>query len=541
VEWWNKPRTWVVAGVVVAGLFLLQQLWHWEVERVEVQPNEFLVRIHLWGKDLGEDDIVAPDDSYKGVMQEVLPEGRHFLNPLFWRYEVHKAIDVPPGKCLVLTRKTGKKIDPERLARGEFLAGPGERGVVPEVRLPGKHRINPYEYETAVQDAVEVPAGQVGVRTLLWGKDPRELPVLADRNVYVVPEGYRGVQENPLPSGTYYFNPFVEKITPIDTQRHQAEFTDIDFPSMDGFHIKPHVLVVYQVQPAKAAELLVALSNKGELHQKDGTEQEKANNEILQKVMLPLIRGYVRIEGSKFDARDFVTQKGIDGMPRVNPRERLQQELMEKVAPTCKEMGILVESVTLAHMDMSKELAELADQIAERERTRVTREKNQKLVEQHKQDQELKAKEVLKDQKEQVVGAKTRLAVATKKAETSKEVEKKKLEQELQSAQIRLEAAENQARATLARARSEAAVITAQNEAEVAGLRTAVTGFPNADAFAQYHVLMRLAPALSEIFASDTSDFARIFSTYMTPGKAMPAAGRAALNQPAVAQKPEKK
>ena len=59
----------------------------------------------------------------------------------------------------------------------------------------------------------------------------------------------------------------------------------------------------------------------------------------------------------------------------------------------------------------------------------------------------------------------------------------------------------------------------------MAGLRTAVEGFNSADQFAQYQMLTRLAPALKEIFASDTSDFAKLFASYMTqpPSKGTPA------------------
>jgi hypothetical protein len=59
-------------------------------------------------------------------------------------------------------------------------------------------------------------------------------------------------------------------------------------------------------------------------------------------------------------------------------------------------------------------------------------------------------------------------------------------------------------------------VIELKNEAEVAGLRTAVQGFTSAANFAQYHVLQKLAPALTEIFAGDDSDFARLFAAYMS-------------------------
>src|SRR5438270_11810950 len=134
----RQPRTWAVIAVAVVAVLAAQQFWHWVVERVEVPPGHYLVRIHLWGKDLPEDEILAPDDAYKGVMAEVLPEGRHFLNPMFWRSELHPIVSVPPDKCLVLTRKFGKRIDDvKRLERGDFLAGPGERGIVREVYYPG--------------------------------------------------------------------------------------------------------------------------------------------------------------------------------------------------------------------------------------------------------------------------------------------------------------------------------------------------------------------------------------------------------------------
>src|SRR5262249_16544895 len=151
----------------------------------------YLVKIHRWGKDLPEDTILAPDESYKGVQKDVLPEGRYFLNPIFWAYEVHKVIEVPAGQCLVLTRKFGKEIPADRLARGEPPAGDAARGTVAEPLRPGKHRLNPFAYEWKPENAIEIRADQVGVKTLKVGKDPRDLPLAERKNPYVVPKGFR--------------------------------------------------------------------------------------------------------------------------------------------------------------------------------------------------------------------------------------------------------------------------------------------------------------------------------------------------------------
>jgi hypothetical protein len=512
----------------------LWQFWVWEIERVEVPPDHFLVKINLWGKDLPEGEILAPDSSFKGVQRELLPEGRHFLNPLFYSYEKHKVTEVPPGKCLVLTRKAGKEISPDRLNRGEFLARGNfgeedkvddngqriaERGILEEVLTPGKYRINPYEYKVEQREAIEIRATQVGVKTLKWGKDPRTLPKEKRTSAYVVPDKYRGVQEKYVSAGTYYINPYVEDIVPVDIRSHPTEFSDIEFPSLDGFRIKPHVLVAYKVMPEKAPELFVVLCDQGKLHQEDSTEEQQKKNEILQKFVLPLIRGYVRIEGSKYAARDYVSQQKEPGAAAVNPREELQKKLMEKVAPTCREVGVLIESITVAQIDQNEDLQKLSTQIAEREKTRVTREKNKQLVSQHTQKQEQVAKEALVEQGKRVVQANTKLKVEQTQAEQVKEVEKAKLEAELMAAKTRRDAALDQAESIVTRGKYDASVITANNKAEVAELKTAVAGFPSAEQYAQYHMIKRLSPALVEIFASDQSDFARLFSSFMAPGK----------------------
>jgi hypothetical protein len=519
----KKSRWWFRLAVALVALLVLQQFWHWEVERIEVPPGEFLVRIHRWGNNLSEDEIIAPDPSYKGVILDVLPEGRHFLNPILWSYEVHDMLRVPPGKCVVQTRLYGTRIPPERLEAGEILAREGERGIVREVLGPGSYRINPYAYETELVNAVEVKLERVGVRVLKVGRDPRDVPKDPKRTCYVVPEGFRGVQQKPVPPGSYYVNPYVEMIVPVDVRSHRVQLSDIQFPSRDGFILKPQVLVEYAVLPDRAPEVLVRLADQGELHQQDATPEQQEMNEILQKVILPHIRGYARIEGSNFDAKDFIITVQSEGQQKaVGNREVLQRALLAKVKPKCLELGIDVRAVTLAELAPPDELAQ---PISDRETARVKQERNRTLLGQIRAEQELRAAEARKNQARATVEADTRLIQANTKANQRKEVELLKLQQELANAELKLQAARQQAEAVLTRGKAEARVIHVQNEADVAGLRKAVEGFRDADRFAQYHVVSRLGPALTEIFASDSSEFAKLIATYL----ANPAAAAAAL------------
>lgn len=514
MEFLKKPRFWIGAAAALLAAVILYEFFVWEVERIEVPPQEYLVRVHLWGKDLPEGEIVAPDESYKGVMLDVKQEGRHFLNPFIWSYERLKIVQVPPGKCLVLTRKFGKDIPKERMVEGDILAREGERGIVREVMLPGSYYLNPYAYKWDKVDAVEIGPDQVGVRILKVGKDPRTLPVDPNRTRYVVPDGYRGVQETVARNGTYYLNPYVESISPVEVRSHRAELTDIEFPSRDGFNLRPHVMIEYQVLRDKAPEILVRLTDEGQLHQLDSTPQQQEQNEVLQKVILPHIRGYARIEGSNFDARDFIiTSAGPNKEQASNTRERLQKALLAKVQPRCLELGIDIRAVLLGEM---KPPADLTEQISQRDLARVEQQKNTTKVGQFKEMQKLKSVEALKEQYRDKVEAETRLQVMKTQAQQNKQVEESKLKQELESAQIRLDAAKAKAEGVVAKGKAEAAVIDLQNQAEVAGLRKAVQGFASANNFAQYHILTRLVPALREIFASDESEFAKIFAGYMT-------------------------
>jgi regulator of protease activity HflC (stomatin/prohibitin superfamily) len=512
-----KTRTWVLLSVALLGGALAYEFWVWVVERVEVPPGKFLVLTHLWGKDLPEDTIIAPNDDYKGVQEEVLPEGRHFINPLAWTYEVKDMLEVPVGKCAVKTRKFGSRIPPERLAKGEIFAGERERGILAEPLGPARYRINPYAYDVEVFDAVQIRAGEIGVRTLKVGKDPRELKD-PNRSPYVVPDGYRGVQEKAVANGTYYINPYAESIVPVQVQSRRVEFQgteSIEFPARDGFTLKPHVLVTYKVLPEKAPELFVMLTHEGRLHQADATDKEQEENEILQKVVLPFIRGYVRIEGSNFDARDFISQSaGPMAAGAINPREHLQQQLIEKVVPLCSKLGVEIEQITLAQMDAPPDLVK---QIADRELARQERDKNQNVISQFKSKQKLEAKKMMINQQEAKVKADKELQVAQTEAQQRREVEESKQTQDLENAKVRLEAARSRAKKVLADGKAEAEVQMLTNQAEVAGLQKAVQGFPSPEHFAQYHVLMKLAPALGEIFASDNSEFARLFASYMTP------------------------
>ena len=83
------------------------------------------------------------------------------------------------------------------------------------VEIPENVDLDTGVYQTTIRNAAslrEDPKDVCG--TLKIGKDPRTLKPDAERGHYVVPTGYRGIQQATVPPGTYYINPYVESITP---------------------------------------------------------------------------------------------------------------------------------------------------------------------------------------------------------------------------------------------------------------------------------------------------------------------------------------
>jgi len=523
VEWFQRPRSWLILGVTAAALILVWQLWVWEVERVEVPPEHVLVKVNLWGANLPDGAILAPSDDYKGIQIETLGPGRHFLNPIFYTYEVHKMVRVPAGKCLVLTRKFGDDIPPERLARGDVLAQDGEKGILRRPLPPGLYSINPYAYDHQMYDLVKVSRTQVGVKTIKVGVEPEEAERKASDSPYLVrtdpAREYRGVQDRPLPPGDYPVNPFVEDITPVDLDDIRVTFDDIQFPSLDGFSLSPEVTVTYRVLRDKAPLLLVTLPDDGKLHQKYQTPQDREKNQILQKVVLPLIRGYVRIEGSKFKARDFIAEAAaVGGDDKAsNARIRLQEALLKSVPPECKEVGIEIHEISLNRVVARDELEKLATQITERVASLQKRITNENMVKRLESEAETKANEAKVKQNAEVTAANTLLEKAKILAEQKVKVLEADLMTQKEAAQLRLDAAKSEADYILAQAEAQVKITEKENQAQIAEIKTAIQGFPNVETFAQYHMLMKLSPALNEIFASDGSEFAKLFANYMTP------------------------
>lgn len=182
----------VVVGAIVAlaGSWLA---WQWGFCRFYVAPGQMAIINAKSGEALAPGQILAKPGQ-QGIQEQVLGEGRHFLNPWLYEIKIVPVVTIPPGKVGVVTSKIGAELPP-----GEFLAEPGQKGIWRGVLGPGKHRLNPYGYQIDIADAISIPVGYVGVVTSLSGKQTTP-------DAFAGP-GEKGVRRDILQPGLYYVNP----------------------------------------------------------------------------------------------------------------------------------------------------------------------------------------------------------------------------------------------------------------------------------------------------------------------------------------------
>jgi len=196
----------VLLAIVVLGLPWF--IWQWGFCRFYVEPDEMAVITAKTGAELPPGQILAKKGQ-RGIQEDVLGEGRHFLNPWFYERDIRPVVVIPPGKVGVVTSKVG-----DDLPEGEFLAEPGQKGIWRRVLGPGKYRMNPAGYQVDVVDALSIPIGYDGVVTSLSGRQtpPNEF----------AQAGEKGVRRDVLQPGLYFVNPREYKVDVLEIGVNQV-------------------------------------------------------------------------------------------------------------------------------------------------------------------------------------------------------------------------------------------------------------------------------------------------------------------------------
>ena len=209
----------------------------------------------------------------------------------------------------------------------KFLQVGGQRGPQFDVLKPGTYYINPMLFKVELDDVAVVERGQVAVVVSNVGEEPlqvrkaiediakkecavpgseayREIEKRYETGIerYVVPNGYRGIQQEVAGPGIYYLNRRAFLVYVVDTTNitidwddsKETRFDPLKVISRDGFAISVSVKVVIRIRPDQAPYMVAKIGS--------------IENLILH-VIHPMIDSSFRNQASSTSAMNFMQDR----------------------------------------------------------------------------------------------------------------------------------------------------------------------------------------------------------------------------------------
>ena len=266
----------------------------------------------------------------RGPQKDILLPGTYYINPLLFKVIPETAKEIKPGEVAVVVSNVGK--DPSEEVRREMAQKV-------RVRMEREER-EQAEQSVARLDAIDDSRTADEIKADLLSGDP------ADRRLdegaheaYVVPEGFRGIQEAVVGLGRYYVNTLAISPIVIPTTNQTVKWTagevantfnPFEVISKDGFTMQLEVRVVFRVKPEDAPFMVAKIG---------GIER------LIQNVMHPLIDSIFRNQASESSA-----------MAYLQNRHEEQEREEARVRAHLLKYHVDVVNVLICHIHLPEEL-----------------------------------------------------------------------------------------------------------------------------------------------------------------------------------------
>src|SRR5262245_12212072 len=267
----------------------------------------------------------------RGPQKDILLPGTYYINPLLFKVIPETAEEIRPGEVAVIVSNVGK--DPSEDVRRQMAAKVRQR-----MELEAR--------EQAEESAARLDMLDGGARTVdeikqdLMTGDPADQRLdEGAHEAYVVPEGYRGIQEAVVGPGRYYVNTLAISPIVIPTTNQTVEWTagevantfnPFEVISKDGFTMQLEVRVVFRVKPEDAPFMVAKIG---------GIDR------LIQNVMHPLIDSIFRNQASESSA-----------MAYLQNRHEEQERAEARVRAHLLKYHVDVVNVLICHIHLPEEL-----------------------------------------------------------------------------------------------------------------------------------------------------------------------------------------
>jgi len=263
----------------------------------------------------------------RGPQKDILLPGTYYVNSMLFKVIPESAKEVKPGEVAVIVSNVGK--DPSEEVRRAMAAKIRER------------------LEREEQEQVAHVSARIGDKdTVAEIREDLALNDPADRRLdegaheaYVVPAGFRGIQETVVGPGRYYVNTLAVTPIVIPTTNQTVEWTSgevantfnpFEVISKDGFTMQLEVRVVFRVKPEDAPFMVAKIGSV---------------DRLIQNVMHPLIDSIFRNQASESSA-----------MAYLQNRHEEQERAEARVRAHLLKYHVDVVNVLICHIHLPEEL-----------------------------------------------------------------------------------------------------------------------------------------------------------------------------------------
>ena len=320
-------------------------------------------------------EIFLNNGGQKGPQIDILLPGTYRVNTDLFHIEIFDATVVPAGKVGLITALDGEPLpDQEYVAKpvtghndfqnaSKFLEASGQRGPQFDVLRPGTYYINPLLFKVELDDVAIVERGQVAVVVSNVGDEPAQIRKAIEETAkregamtdsvttgdidkrfdtgierYVVPKGYRGIQQEVAGPGIYYLNrrayiAYIVNTTNITIDwddTGETRFDPLKVISRDGFSINVSVKVVIRVRPDQAPYMVAKIGS--------------IENLILH-VIHPMIDSSFRNQASSTSAMNF-----------MQDRQEEQRKAEDRAKAELEKYHVECVSVLICQINLPQEL-----------------------------------------------------------------------------------------------------------------------------------------------------------------------------------------
>ncbi|MBK8813617.1 MAG: hypothetical protein IPN69_23200 [Acidobacteria bacterium] len=268
----------------------------------------------------------------RGPQKDILLPGTYYINPLVFKVIPERAGEVKPGEVAVIVSNVGK--DPTDDIRQAMAAKIREKLMREE-----EEQIHRAAKQLDKVDGDETSIEQIKADLQADG-DPADRRLdQGAHEAYVVPAGFRGIQETVVGPGKYYVNTLAVSPIIIPTTNMTVEWTAENMSksfdpfaviSKDGFTMQLEVRVVFRVKPEDAPFMVAKIGS---------TEK------LIQNVMHPLIDSIFRNQASESSA-----------MAYLQNRHEEQERAEARVRMHLLKYHVDVVNVLICHIHLPEEL-----------------------------------------------------------------------------------------------------------------------------------------------------------------------------------------